>query len=239
VARELAAGSSSTRGRTPALAATAVVAVVVALVVIFRFTPDEAVMGPVVRILYVHVGAAWTAYLAYGVTALGALIYLRTGRLNWDRLAVASAEWGVVLTTLTLLSGSLWARATQGWWWRWDDARLTLTLMLWFLYVAYLILRQYTAGERRATLSAVIALAGVPAMVLDHFATVLFPAFHPPPVAARSGGPALDVPFQIGLAAAVVAFTLVYAAVLQQRLRLEGELAQLEGARARHSRDGD
>jgi heme exporter protein C len=159
--------------------------------------------------------------------------YLRTRRTTWDRVAVASAEWGVVLTTLTLLTGSLWARPTQGWWWRWDDARLTLTLMLWFVYAAYLILRQYTAGERRATLSAVIALAGVPAMVLNHFATLLFPAFHPPPVAIRAGGPALDAPFQIGLALSVVAFSFVYAAVLVERLRLETRKARLEGLRAR------
>jgi len=211
-------------------------ALAVVLFVAMAATPDEAVMGRAVRILYAHVGAAWTAYLAFAVTAVGALAFLVTRRPAWDWLAVASAEWGVVLTTLTLLTGSLWARPTQGWWWRWDDARLTLTLMLWFVYAAYLILRQYTEGERRATLSAVIALAGVPAMVLNHFATVLFPAFHPAPVAVRPGGPALDAPYQLGLVVAVIAFSIVYAAVLAERVRLEALRARLELLRARATR---
>ena len=102
-----------------------------------------------------------------------------------------------------------------------DDLRLTLTLLLWFLYAAYLILRQYTEGERRATLSAVLALMGVPAMVLNHFAVTLFPAFHPQPVAARPDGPALAGPFVVALVLSVVAYTLVYAWLLVVRVRLE------------------
>lgn len=210
------------RGYTRRVLWAAAIASVLGLAAYAAFlTPEEQAMGVYVRLLYVHVGAAWTAYLAYGVTAIGALGFLATRRPAWDRVALASAEWGVVLTTVTLLSGSLWARPTQGWWWRWDDARLTLTLLLWFVYAAYLILRQYTEGERRHTLSAIVALAGIPAMVLNHFATALFPAFHPAPVAVRPGGPAIDEAFQLGLVLSVVAFTLVYAAVLVDRVRLE------------------
>lgn len=196
-------------------------AVAALLVHAWLITPDEAMMGGAVRILYVHVGVAWTAYLAFAVTAVGAVVYLGTRAKKMDRLAVASAEWGGVLTTATLVSGSLWARATQGWWWRWDDARLTLTLMMWFIYAAYLVLRQYADDRRRPPLSAIVALAGVPAMVLNHLATRIFPAFHPPPVAARSGGPALDAAFVQGLALSLLAFTLVYVEVLILRVRLE------------------
>jgi heme exporter protein C len=204
----------------------AVAFVAVALAYAMAATPAEAVMGGLVRILFGHVGAAWTAYLAFGVTAAASAAYLARRATRFDRLAAASAEWGVVLTTVTLLTGSIWARATQGWWWRWDDARLTLTLMLWFLYAAYLILRQYAEGRRRATLSAVIALAAVPAIILDHFATVLLPAFHPPPVAARVDGPALAPAYVAGLVLAVAAFTLVYAEVLAMRLDLESRRAR-------------
>jgi heme exporter protein C len=206
---------------TRILAALAVVAAAAALGVALFASPAERVMGEAVRILYVHVGAAWTAYLAYAVTAVGAAAYLWRRRPVWDHLAVASAEWGVVLTTVTLLTGMLWGRAAQGWWWRWDDPRLTLTLLLWFLYAAYLILRQYTDGERRATLSAVLAVAGVPAMILNHFTVILFPAFHPPPVAVRPGGPALAGPFVAALLLSCLAYSLVYAAVLAARIRLE------------------
>jgi heme exporter protein C len=199
----------------------AAVAVATALYAALIVTPSERVMGEAVRILYVHVGAAWTAYLAYVVTALAAVTFLRRRAATWDHLALASAEWGLVLTTLTLLTGMLWGRVTQGWWWRWDDPRLTLTLMLWFLYAAYLILRQYTEGERRAAVSAVLAVAGVPAMVLNHFAVLLFPAYHPAPVAARAGGPGLAPPFIAALVLSVVAYTLVYLTLLVARMRLE------------------
>ena len=195
-------------------------------------TPADVVTGDRVRVLYVHVGSAWTAYLAYAVTAVAAVGFLVRRTHHWDRIALASAELGLVLTTLTLVTGMLWGRATQGWWWRWDDARLTLTLLLWFMIVAYLILRQYTEGERRATLSAVLALAAVPAMILNHFAVLIFPAFHPAPVAVRAGGPALAPPFVAGLGLAVVACSLVYLTLLLERIRLEvrrDELVALDG----------
>lgn len=198
-----------------------VAAALLALSVALIITPSEVVMGQSVRILYVHAGAAWTAYLAYAVTALGAAGYLVQRRSMWDHIALASAEWGVVLTTVTLLTGMLWGKVAQGWWWRWDDTRLTLTLMLWFLYAAYLILRQYTEGERRARLSAVLALVGVPAMVLNHFAVTLFPAFHPQPVAARPDGPALAGPFVLALSLSFVTYTLLYVFLLVKRVRLE------------------
>ena len=218
--------SMSLSGRRRAFRLAVTLVVSAALIYAFAATPEEAIMGGLVRILYVHVGAAWTAYLAFGVTAAASAAYLAARKDALDRLAVASAEWGLVLTTVTLLTGSIWARSTQGWWWRWDDARLTLTLMLWFLYAAYLILRQYTEGRRRATLSAAIALAAVPAMILNHFATVLFPAFHPPPVAARAEGPALAAAYSAGLALSVAAFTLLYVEVLAARADLEARRAR-------------
>ena len=113
-------------------------------------SPSEQFLGDLVRILYVHAGAAWVAYLAFGVTALASLVFLWRRQRAWDRLGLASAEIGVVLASLTLGSGMIWGRAAQGWWWRWEDPRLVLTLFMWFLYVAYLILRQFTEGERRS-----------------------------------------------------------------------------------------
>lgn len=210
-----------------ALAVLSAVAVAVALYVGLVATPAERVMGDYVRILYVHVGAAWTAYLAYAVTAVAAVAFLRVRTRWWDRLALASAEWGLVLTSVTLLTGMLWGRAAQGWWWRWDDSRLTLTLLLWFIYAAYLILRQYVTGERQATVSAVLAISGVPVMILNHFTVMLFPAFHPQPVAARPEGPALSGPFLGALVLAVGAYTLVYVTLLLGRIILEARRDEL------------
>jgi heme exporter protein C len=206
---------------TRVLGIAAALAVAAALYVALFASPAEAVMGQYVRILYVHVGSAWTAYLSYAVTAFAAVMYLWRRVELWDHVALASAEVGIVLTSVTLITGMFWARSTQGWWWRWDDLRLTLTLLMWFLYAGYLILRQYTEGERRATLSAVIAVAGVPTMILNHMAVTLFPAFHPQPVVARPEGPAISGAFRAALMMSVVAYTFVYAWLLSARVQLE------------------
>lgn len=198
----------------------------------FLGTPPERTLGEGIRILYVHVGAAWVAYLSYAVTALGALLYLWRRRPIWDRLALASAEWGLVLTTVTLVTGSLWGRQAQGWWWQWSDRRLTLTLLMWFLYAAYLILRRYTEGERRARVSALIALLGLPAMVLNHFATVLFRGYHPDPIVARPDAPAADAPYLIGLGLSLGAFTAIYGYLLLRRMLLASRRAERDRLRA-------
>lgn len=193
-------------------------------------SPAERALREYIRILYVHVGAAWTAYLAYIVTAVGSVAYLRGRKRGWDRLAVASAELGVVLTAVTLVTGSLWGKVAQGWWWRWDDPRLVITLFLFFLYTAYLILRQYTQGERRATLSAVLAVIGIPVMVLNHFAVTLWNRYHPRPIVGRPDGPAIEgdaILYTILLS--VVAFSLIYAYLLLNRIRLEREREAAEG----------
>jgi heme exporter protein C len=214
---------------TPAvrvLGAVTVVAVLLALGVALVVSPAERVMGQGIRILYVHAGAAWTAYLSYVVTAIGALMVLWRRQVAWDWLALASAELGVVLTSVTLLTGMLWGRVAQGWWWRWEDPRLTLTLLLWFLYVGYLILRHATTGERRIVLSAVLAVVGIPAMILNHFAVTLFRTFHPEPVVVRPGGPALDAPFGQAILLSVIAYTLLYVTLLLARIRLEARREQ-------------
>ena len=218
-------GPETLKSRRPglvrALGWAALVAGVVGLAAAFFASPPERVMLDRANMMYVHIGAAWTAYLAYGVTAVGAVMYLIRRDAKWDRLALASAELGVVLTTITLATGSLWGRAVSGWWWQWSDLRLVLTLFLWFLYVAYLILRQFTRGESRATVSAVLAVAGVPAMVLNHFAVSINQTFHPSQVVVRPGGAAVDPAFLNILLLSLVAYSLAYAYLLVERIDLE------------------
>jgi heme exporter protein C len=202
------------------LAALSLILIACSMYVVFFRSPEERVMGERIRILYVHVGAAWVAYLSYGVTAFGAAMFLARRDRFWDRVAAASAEWGVVLTTITLLSGSLWARSVNGWWWRWDDPRLNLTLILWFLYVGYLILRRALDGEARAAVSAVVAIAGLPAAVLNHFATLLFRTYHPESIMGRPDGPAADDTFVWALVLSLAAYSALYGWLLVERLRL-------------------
>jgi heme exporter protein C len=213
------------------LASLALVAVALAVAWAVTHTPPEQFLGPSVTILYVHVGAAATAAVGYILTAAAALMYLWRRNLAWDRLAVASAELGLVFTTVTLLTGSIWGRVAQGWWWTWDP-RLTLTLVLWFVYAGYLMLRQYTTGDQRSALSAVLALVGIPLMILNHFATTLFRTQHPPPVIVRPGGAAVDQAYLTATIISLAAYSLVFLALLVARLAVEGRRATLAERRA-------
>ena len=123
----------------------AVLAIVATYILGLWITPPAAVMGNLVRLLYIHPPVAWVAYLAYGVTSVASILYLwkRTRDPRWDLIAASSAEIGVVFTALTLLTGSIWGRPTWGVWWTWD-ARLTTTALLFLLYVGYLALRRAT-----------------------------------------------------------------------------------------------
>ena len=124
------------------LIATNLVSMVTAIWVVFVATPPETTMGVVQRIFYFHVPSAWIAFLAFFIVCIASVAYLRTAKDFWDTLALSSAEIGVLFTTLVLITGPLWARPVWNTWWTWD-ARLTTTLVLWLIYVAYLMLRSF------------------------------------------------------------------------------------------------
>ncbi len=193
---------------------------VLALVVV----PPDAVQGDAQRLMYVHVPTAWLAYLAFFVTAVASVLWLwpRSRAPHWDLLAGSSAEVGVVFTGLTLALGSLWGRPIWGTWWEWD-ARLTTTLVLFFLYVGYLALRRTgaTADERgkRCAIAALIAFADVPVV---HFSVTWWETLHQD---ATVFNPDLDVRMEgfwmpFTLVFSVLAFTLLYATLVRTRLRL-------------------
>ena len=187
-------------------------------------TPEDEVQRDTVRILYIHAPAAWVAYLAFGVTALASALYLvrRTRSLVWDRVAGASAELGVIFTGLTLLLGSLWGRPVWGVWWAWD-ARLVTTAVLFFLYLGYLALRRVPAAAdvraKRCAIAALVAFVDVP---IVHFSVTWWRTLHQK---ATVFNPELDAKIHGTMALAlwvgVLAFTLLYAYLLDLRYRLE------------------
>jgi heme exporter protein C len=142
--------------------------------------PKDAVQSDAQRLMYLHVPAAWIAYLAFGVTALGSALWLwpRTRATVWDRMAGASAELGVIFTALTLILGSLWGRPVWGVWWAWD-ARLVTTAVLFFLYLGYLALRRIPAAPearaKRCAIAALIAFVDVP---IVHFSVNWWRTLH-------------------------------------------------------------
>ncbi len=194
------------------------VAVALALAIV---SPADAVQGELVRIMYVHVPAAWLAYLAFTVTLVGSVGYLVTRRLSWDRVAASSAEIGVYFTGLAIGLGMIWARPTWGVWWTWD-ARLTLTAVMFFVYVGYLALRN-TADEARvrAGRSAVLGILGAALIPLVHFSVVWWRTLHQPASLLRPDGPAIQDPLILwALLAGVVAFTVIYVALMVKRIEL-------------------
>ena len=183
--------------------------------------PADAAQGDVQRIMYVHVPSAWLAYLAFFVTLVAGVVYLRRGDLGYDRIAVASAEIGLLLTGLTIATGSIWGKATWGKWWDWDP-RLTTTAILFVIYAGYLLLRQSIGDRRRrARLAAVFGIVGFLNVPVVHFSVLWWRSLHQPPTVIRPGDPTIDHLLLAELLASVVSFTIAYVWLLRRRVELE------------------
>jgi heme exporter protein C len=217
---------------TRVLGASALVGLALTAVLGLWVTPPDRVMGQYVRLLYVHPSVAWVGYLAFGVTTLASLCYLwpRTRAAFWDRLAVSSAEIGVVFMGLTLVTGSIWGRPTWGVWWTWD-ARLTATALLMALYVGYLAFRRVLPDPairaRRAAVVAVIAFADVP---IDYLSVYWWRTLHQTPTVLRPGlgSPTIAASMGWTLLLSFCSFTVLFVWLLVHRYRLAGAQDRLE-----------
>jgi heme exporter protein C len=207
--------------RIPLLPLATLVLLPLSMIAIFAYAPTERVQGDVQRIFYLHLPLAWISYLAFFIVFVSSTAYLVRRSAGWDLLARAAAEVGVVFTTLTMITGSLWARPIWGTWWSWD-ARLTTTLVLWFIYVGYLMLRSYVADEERgARYAAVLGIVGFLDVPIIHQSVTWWRTLHPEPVVLAAGGPAMPPQMFETLALSLLAFTLLFCWMLKQRLRLE------------------
>jgi heme exporter protein C len=191
-----------------------------ALGMIVFYAPTERVQGIVQRIYYFHVPMAWVAYLAFFIVLIGSVMYLWKRDLKWDRLARASVEIGVVFTTLVLVTGALWGKPIWNTWWTWD-ARLTSTLVLWFVYVSYIMLRSYAPDvQRGARLGAVLGIVGFVDVPIVHFSVQWWRTLHPEAIVARPN-PQADASIILTLVVSLIAMTLLYASLLTLRTWLE------------------
>lgn len=213
-----------------ALIVVAGLAVMAAAAMALLYAPQEAIMGDVQRIFYFHVASAWVGFLAFGVAFGSGIAYLARGARHWDALALSSVEVGLTFMVMAVVSGSLWARPVWGVFWTWEP-RLTITAVQLLLYVAYLMLRaSLDDPAQRARYAAVyngVAFATVP---LSWFAIRWWRTIHPV-LLIGGGGMAVTPPMLQTLAASVAALTLLYAAIMRQRVRLEALWQELERLR--------
>jgi len=190
------------------------------LVMSFGVAPRELTQGNVQRIMYVHVPAAWVAYLAFVVVFAASIVYLATRRPGADRIAHASAETGVVFTGLAIAAGSIWGKPTWGTWWTWD-ARLTTTAILFVIYLGYLLLRGMVDDhERGARYAAVVGIIGALDIPLVHFSVLWWRTLHQPPSVGRPEASAMDPIILVTLLVNVAAFTLLYAYFVGKGVRI-------------------
>ena len=158
--------------------------------------PTELTMGNIQRIFYYHFPSAMTAFFLFFINFTASIVYLARrnapgGAKGADALAVTTAEVGLIYCTIVLVTGPLWARPVWGIWWTWD-ARLTLTLVLWLMYVSYLLLRRYSSGDQTATIAAALAIFAFLDVPINYMAIRWWRTQHPSPVMAGGEGSGLD-----------------------------------------------
>jgi heme exporter protein C len=185
------------------------------------FTPIEARQGAAQKIMYIHATSAFIAlYVAFVLMALTSALYLWLKDEKLDRVAESSAEVGLVFTTVVLVTGPLWGKTIWGAWWTWD-ARLTATLFLWFIILAYLLLRGAVEERgRRARYSAVLGILASFLVPFIHLSVYLFRTLHPMPILLKPSAPSLPNEMLVTFLSSFAAFTLLFIALLRSRYRI-------------------
>ena len=191
------------------------------LYLIFLWVPTEQNLGISQRIFYFHVPVAWVGFLAFFIVFIASIAYLIKGSERWDALAYSAAEIGVLFTSLLLIGGIIWNKPVWGVWWTWDP-RLTTTLILLLIYVAYLMLRAYALrGSQAARYSAVLGIIGFVDVPIVYFAVDWWRTVHPEYVVGPRAEPgSLETSMLIVLMFSLVTFTALFAYLLIERYSL-------------------
>lgn len=203
------------------------------LLMVFFFSPAERTMGNVYRILYFHVGVAWVGALTLFVALVAGILYLRSRQPRWDTISLASVEVGLTFVTMTIVSGSVWARPAWNTWWIWD-VRLTSITVLWLVYAAYFMLRGAVEDdEKKRRFAAVYAIFAFVTVLMTYLSIRFLRSIHPVVIGGTTEAAAglaqgesefaTGVAWKMGVTMAVstVSFTLVYISWLLNRIRLQ------------------
>lgn len=212
---------------TAVLAALAALALAASQWLIWVYAPVEETMGIVQKIFYVHMPMNVWSMASFLVVFAASLMVLVKKDARWDRLAGAACELGVLFSGLSLLTGSLWGKPIWNVWWTWDP-RLTTTLIMWFVYAAYLILRQSGAGgERGPVVRAALGVVAFLDVPLVFFSARKWRSIHPTVFGSQGGG--LEPEMLAAVLASIAAMGILWAVLLAVRTRQLGQ-----GAAIRH-----
>ena len=203
------------------LAAAGIATILVVHWMMAFWVPTEAAQGVVQRIFYIHVPAAWACFLAVGTAGLAGAVYLWLEDERGDMAALAAAEAALVFGAIVLLTGPLWGRIAWGAYWTWEP-RLTLTLLLWFSFVGYFLIRGSIVDPRKGRrFSAVVAILGALSLPLNHVSVVWFRSLHPEPVVLNAEGPTLPAEMLATLLISLGGFMLLFLGLFTIRYSIE------------------
>jgi heme exporter protein C len=217
----------SNLNRIPLLPVLAAILITVSIGMIFFYAPLEKTMGIIQKIFYFHLSLAFTAFLSFFVACVSGIMYLIRRQRVWDARLAASVEIGVVLTTLVLISGSLWGRPIWNTWWTWDP-RLTTSLILWFIFASCLILRAAVDEEgKRATFSAIMAIVGFVDVPIVFLSARLWRSIHPTVIRSDSVG--LESTMIMTLLVCLVSMLVFWVSLYRFRVSLHLQESQVNG----------
>jgi heme exporter protein C len=207
----------------------AFILIIITLYMALIYAPTEATMGVIQRISYFHIPMGLLSYASAFLLFVGSMMYLIQRDLMWDRFSIAAAELGLLVTSCSIVTGMIWAKPVWGVWWAFD-ARLTLQLILWLIYVAYFMLRAYLPDrDRRAKLASVFGLLGMIDVPINYKSIEWWTTQHPQPV--MRGGGSMDPDMRLALYVAFLAFGVLYAYLFTRRAaiaKVEAEVDYLD-----------
>ncbi len=208
-------------GLKTVLAVTTGVMMLIDIWLIFMVAPTDSVLGHVQRVFYFHVPIAIMSFLAFFVVFIASLGYLIKRTPKWDAIAHASAEVGVIFVTLALLTGIIWARPIWNTWWTWEP-RLTTTMILWLIYVAYLMVRSYAPSQSKGAIyGAVVGILGFVDVPIVYYSVVWWRSVHPSPVVGPfAQADALDSTMAWILLYSFITFVFFFAYMVMERIEL-------------------
>ncbi len=182
--------------------------------------PPDALQGEYARLLGIHPPSMWVAFIAFGVTAFGSIMWLVKKTERWDRLAAASVEVGVIFTAVGLFTGMVWGQAVWGTAWDWQDPRLMSTAVMFFVYLGYIALRNAIDDPAiRARRSAILGAIAVVQVPLVYFSVNLFRTLHQTQ-SIRPDGSTMPREMLLAMLVNMGAFMILYVALMAARIEV-------------------